>query len=107
MGKLSGKKKKLVGGRTGDENAKPKKSGEPNSKVIDKDMTVFIDKSQELKEEGNMLFQDRDFDGAIFKYEKALKLLPKNNIDLAYLHTNMAACYMQKGPGEFRKAIEY
>ncbi|XXG64650.1 hypothetical protein AAC387_Pa05g2543 [Persea americana] len=77
MGRFSGKKKKHVDGRTGDENAKPKKSGEPNSRVIDKDMTVFIDMSQELKKEGNMLSQNGDYDRDIFKHEKALKCSQK------------------------------
>ena len=33
----------------------------------------------------------------MLKFEKALKLLPKNHIDVAYLRTNMASCYMQMG----------
>ncbi|KAF8400580.1 hypothetical protein HHK36_013879 [Tetracentron sinense] len=74
---------------------KQRKSGYPSPK--DKDMVVFITMSRELKEEGNKLFQKRDHEGAILKYEKALKLLPRNHIDVAYLRSNMAACYMQMG----------
>lgn len=106
MGKPCGNKKKHTGSKDNDLNGKPKKSKELNSKAADEDMTVFINMSQELKEEGNMLFQKRDYDGAMFNYGKALKLLPKNHIDIAYLHSNIAACYMQKGPGEYKKAID-
>ncbi|KAF8389154.1 hypothetical protein HHK36_025847 [Tetracentron sinense] len=95
MGKPTGKKKKQVGG----------KSGDPNPKAFDKDMAVFVTMSQELKEEGNKFFQKRDHEGAMLKYEKALKLLPRNHIDVAYLRSNMAACYMQMGLGEYPRAI--
>ncbi|KAH8482799.1 hypothetical protein H0E87_030037 [Populus deltoides] len=76
-----------------------------SSKAFDEDTAVFINMSQELKEEGNRLFQRRDHEGAMLKYEKALKLLPRNHIDVAYLRTNMAACYMQMGLGEYPRAI--
>ncbi|KAF8369545.1 hypothetical protein HHK36_032433 [Tetracentron sinense] len=101
MGKPTGKNKKQVGGKSGD--VKQRKSGDPSPK--DKDMVVFITMSRELKEEGNKLFQKRDHEGAILKYEKALKLLPRNHIDVAYLRSNMAACYMQMGLGEYPRAI--
>lgn len=76
-----------------------------SSKAFDEDTAIFINMSQELKEEGNKLFQRRDHEGAMLKYEKALKLLPRNHIDVAYLRTNMAACYMQMGLGEYPRAI--
>ncbi|KAE8687443.1 protein OS-9-like protein [Hibiscus syriacus] len=60
---------------------------------------------QELKEEGNRLFLKRDLEGAMMIYEKALKLLPKNHIDVRRLRTNIAACYMQMGLSEYPKAI--
>lgn len=78
---------------------------ERTSKAFDEDTAVFINMSQELKEEGNKLFQRRDHEGAMLKYEKALKLLPRNHIDVAYLRSNMAACYMQMGYGEYPRAI--
>lgn len=106
MGKSSGKKKKHTGEKTVDVNAKPKKSGEQNLKAVDEDMAVFINMSQDLKEEGNKLFQKRDYNGSMLKYEKAIKLLPKNHIDVAYLRSNMAACYMQKGPDAYHKAVD-
>ncbi|KAK8637908.1 hypothetical protein V6N13_136361 [Hibiscus sabdariffa] len=75
------------------------------SKAVDEDTAIFINMSQELKEEGNRLFQKRDHEGAMLKYEKALNLLPRNHIDVAYLRSNMAACYMQLGIGEYPRAI--
>jgi len=75
------------------------------SKALDEDTAMFISMSQELKEEGNKLFQKRDHEGAMLKFEKALKLLPRTQIDVAYLRTNMAACYMQMGLGEYPRAI--
>ncbi|VFQ97784.1 unnamed protein product [Cuscuta campestris] len=74
-------------------------------KAFDEDTTVFIDMSQELKEEGKRLQQRHDYEGAMLKYEKALALLPKNHIGVALLHTNLASCYMQMGLGEYPNAI--
>ncbi|EYU38313.1 hypothetical protein MIMGU_mgv1a002708mg [Erythranthe guttata] len=61
--------------------------------------------SQELKIEGNGLFQTRDYEGAMLKYDKAIKLLPRSHVDVSYLRSNMAACYMQLGITEFPRAI--
>lgn len=105
MGKPTGKKKKQAGAKTGETNVKRNRSVEASSKAFDKDTTVFVTMAQELKQEGNKLFQKRDHEGALFNYEKALKLLPKNHADMPYLHTNMATCYMQMGPDEYHKAI--
>ncbi|KAG6428455.1 hypothetical protein SASPL_112707 [Salvia splendens] len=66
---------------------------------------MFILMSQELKEEGNRLFQKRDYEGAMSSYEEGIKLLPRNHIDVAYLRSNMAACYMQLGISEYPRAI--
>ncbi|KAK6135504.1 hypothetical protein DH2020_030757 [Rehmannia glutinosa] len=41
----------------------------------------------------------------MLKYEKAIKLLPRNHIDVSYLRSNMAACYMQLGISEYPRAI--
>ncbi|KAJ6673955.1 PROTEIN CLMP1 [Salix viminalis] len=106
MGKPTGKKK-----NPGTETppASPRTTADmrqtKSSKAFDEDTSIFINMSQELKEEGNRLFQRRDHEGAMLKYEKALKLLPRNHIDVAYLRTNMAACYMQMGLGEYPRAI--
>ncbi|KAI4376702.1 hypothetical protein MLD38_014436 [Melastoma candidum] len=91
MGKHVGKKKR--------------QGGESSLKAYDKDTAVFIAMSQELKEEGNRLFQKRDYEGAMLKYEKALKLLPRVHIDVSYLRSNMATCYMQLGLSEYPRAI--
>ncbi|XP_049362561.1 protein PHOX1-like [Solanum verrucosum] len=96
MGKPTGKKKTQVISAN-------VKHG--TSKAFDEDTAVFITMSQELKEEGNKLFQKHDHEGSMLKYEKALNLLPSNHIDVAYLHTNMAACYMQIGLGDYPRAI--
>uniref|UniRef100_A0A5B6YX12 PB1 domain-containing protein n=1 Tax=Davidia involucrata TaxID=16924 RepID=A0A5B6YX12_DAVIN len=105
MGKPTGKKNKKGGSKPSDGNVKQSKGSERTSKAFDEDTAVFVNMSQELKEEGNRLFQKRDHEGAMLKYEKALKLLPRNHIDVAYLRSNMAACYMQMGLGEYPRAI--
>ncbi|KAG5590738.1 hypothetical protein H5410_041252 [Solanum commersonii] len=96
MGKPTGKKKTQVISAN-------VKHG--TSKAFDEDTAVFITMSQELTEEGNKLFQKHDHEGSMLKYEKALNLLPPNHIDVAYLHSNMAACYMQIGFGDYPRAI--
>ncbi|XP_024985689.1 protein PHOX1-like [Cynara cardunculus var. scolymus] len=105
MGKPTGKKKLLP---RVEKVVKQNKSASSDrtSKQIDEDTAVFIRMSQEMKEEGNKLFQKHDNEGAMLKYEKALKLLPRNHIDVAYLHSKMADCYMQLGLGEYPRAIE-
>ncbi|KAJ9184056.1 hypothetical protein P3X46_007837 [Hevea brasiliensis] len=106
MGKPTGKKKNPASPRTGDANGKQSKpTTARTSKAFDEDTAMFINMSQELKEEGNKLFQKRDHEGAMLKYEKAVKLLPRDHIDVAYLRSNMAACYMQMGLGEYPRAI--
>ncbi|KAE8718952.1 protein OS-9-like protein [Hibiscus syriacus] len=84
---------------------KQNKVGGNSSKSYDSDTAVFIAMSRELKEEGNKLFRKGDLEGAMVIYEKALKLLPKNHIDVCHLRTNIAACYMQMGLSEYPKAV--
>ncbi|XP_022940270.1 protein PHOX1-like isoform X1 [Cucurbita moschata] len=105
MGKPTGKKKENVGDKPGNANPKPPRPSDRNLKAFDEDTAIFINMSQELKEEGKRLFQKRDHEGALLKYEKALKLLPRNHIDVAHLHSNMASCYMQLGMGGYPQAI--
>ncbi|KAL3844013.1 hypothetical protein ACJIZ3_001416 [Penstemon smallii] len=106
MGKPTGKKKIQVGLKSKDESAKHNKASERNNSIaFDEDTAVFINMSQELKEEGNKLFQKHDHEGAMLKYEKAVKLLPSNHIDVAYLRSNMAGCYMKLGIGEYPRAV--
>ncbi|GFP89370.1 tetratricopeptide repeat protein 1 [Phtheirospermum japonicum] len=101
MGKHSRKNKKFSGDKSGESH----KASETSPRVHDKDTAIFILMSRELKDEGNRLFQKRDYEGAMLKYEKALSLLPRNHIDISYLRSNMAACYMQLGISEYPKAI--
>lgn len=105
MGKHSGKTKKSQGDKSGESNIRQTKAGENIPRAYDKDTAVFILMSQELKDEGNRLFQKRDYENAMLKYEKAIKLLPRNHIDVSYLRSNMAACYMQLGVTEYPRAI--
>ncbi|KAK7260912.1 hypothetical protein RIF29_27211 [Crotalaria pallida] len=89
---------------TGKTGHKPSERG-ATAKAFDDDTAMFINMSHELREEGQSLFHKKDPEGAMVKYEKALKLLPKGHIDAAQLHTNIAGCYMQMGLGEYPKAI--
>ncbi|KAH9608394.1 hypothetical protein KSS87_020997 [Heliosperma pusillum] len=105
MGKSSGKKKKQGVEKSVDATHKQAKTADTSPRVRDNDTAVFIAMAQELKEDGNRLFQRRDCEGALLKYEKALKLLPKNHIDVAYLRSNMSACYMQMGIADYPRAV--
>ncbi|XP_076888510.1 protein PHOX1-like isoform X2 [Bidens hawaiensis] len=96
MGKKSGKDKINEGSKASENSTR---------KAYDDDTEIFISMAQEHKEEGHKLFQKKYYESAISKYEKALKLLPKNHITVSYLHTSIAACYMQKGITEFPRAI--
>ncbi|KAE8674319.1 leucine-rich repeat family protein [Hibiscus syriacus] len=104
MGKHRVKNKKQTG-KVVDSNVKHSKVGDSSSKSHNSDMAIFVSMSQELKEEGNKLFQRRDHEGAMLKFEKALNLLPKNHVDVCHLRSNMAACYMQMGLSEYPRAI--
>ncbi|KAK3129480.1 hypothetical protein QOZ80_6BG0480410 [Eleusine coracana subsp. coracana] len=107
MGKLSLKKKRASGGgaKSGEHGGKPASLERSGSKVLDGDEALFIDMAQEHKEEGNKLFQRRDYDRALLNYDKAIKLLPRAHPDVAYLHSNIAACYMQMSPPDYYRAI--
>ncbi|RRT55604.1 hypothetical protein B296_00039698 [Ensete ventricosum] len=104
MGKPPGKKKKNLGGKNGTESKHPR-SNEHNPKVFGEGTTIFLDMAHDMKEEGNKLFKKRDYEGALLKYENAIKLLPKNHIDTAHLHSNTATCYMQMEPKQYHRAI--
>ncbi|XP_052200247.1 protein PHOX1-like isoform X2 [Diospyros lotus] len=105
MGKQNGNKKKQVGEKSGVSGVKESKFRANSSKAYDEDTAVFVLMAQELKDDGNKFFQKRDYEGAMLKYEKAIKLLPRNHIDVSYLRSNMAACYMQMGLSEYPRAI--
>ncbi|CAN7008490.1 hypothetical protein IGI04_010998 [Brassica rapa subsp. trilocularis] len=113
MGKPTGKKKNpdtpptdSSGRGGGGGGNKSGKSLVRSASKADEDMTIFINRALELKEEGNKLFQRRDTEGAMLRYDKAVKLLPRDHgDDVAYLRTCMASCYMQMGLGEYPNAI--
>ncbi|KAF5748158.1 calponin y domain-containing protein [Tripterygium wilfordii] len=71
MGKPIGKKKTQkspASPKTGNINSKSTKpSADRTSKAFDEDTAIFMAMSQELKEEGNRLFQRRDHEGAMLK----------------------------------------
>jgi hypothetical protein len=77
MGKPSLKKKR-AGSAThkSADHAQPTTLARSGSKVLDGDETIFAEMARELREEGNKLFQRRDYDRALLTYEKSLKLLP-------------------------------
>ncbi|KAK9055127.1 hypothetical protein SSX86_026209 [Deinandra increscens subsp. villosa] len=106
MGKHSKRNKKVGSKLMENANLKQNKFDDSDTiKNYDNDTAVFISMAQELKEEGNKLFQTKCYEVAILKYQKALKLLPGNHLDVSYLHSNIAACYMQMGITEFPRAI--
>jgi tetratricopeptide (TPR) repeat protein len=55
--------------------------------------------AEALKDDGNKLFKDANYRGAIKKYKEAISLQP-----LAALYTNRAACYVKLN--KFRDAIQ-
>eukprot|EP01018_Ginkgo_biloba_P022893 Gb_31382 [translate_table: standard] len=103
MGRSGGKKKR--GGAV-----KRSKSGGGGGggggNKIDKDLTVFLKRAQEFKEEGNKQFQGRNYIGAMEQYEKALKLVPSTHRERAFLHSNKAVCLMQIKPVEYDRAVD-
>ncbi|XP_071910879.1 protein PHOX1-like [Coffea arabica] len=104
MGRRS-MKNKQSGGKSGGSNVKQSNGNGNSPRAYDKDTAVFISMSHDLKDEGNKLFQKRDHEGAMLKYDKAIKLLPRNHTDVSHLRSNMAACYMQMGLSEYPRAI--
>ncbi|MGH0149652.1 UNVERIFIED_CONTAM: hypothetical protein FKN15_015566 [Acipenser sinensis] len=63
-----------------------------------------------LREEGNCLFKNRDFQGALSCYTKALKLSDTQS-ECAVLHRNRAACYLKlddysKAESDASKALD-
>lgn len=96
MGKSGGRKKKAGG--TG---ASAEQSGGSVGNKVDLDVSLFLKKAHELKEEGNTKFQNKDYVGALEQYEQALKLMPRNHPDRAVFHSNRAACLMQMKPVQY------
>jgi tetratricopeptide (TPR) repeat protein len=63
------------------------------------------EKAIELKGDGTRLFQRRDYEGAASTFDEAIKLLPKEHDDIAFLHCNIAACYMHMNPEDYERAV--
>ncbi|XP_051186372.1 HSP-interacting protein isoform X1 [Lolium perenne] len=59
-----------------------------------------------LKGDGTKLFQRRDYEGAASIFDEAIKLLPKEHGDIAFLHCNIAACYMHMNPEDYERAVD-
>ncbi|XP_042448394.1 protein CLMP1-like [Zingiber officinale] len=70
----------------------------PSNGVVEVDVSLLLKRAHELKEEGNRLFQAKDYGGALGQYEIALKLTPRGHPDRAVFHSNRAACLMQMRP---------
>ncbi|KAH7388318.1 hypothetical protein KP509_16G069700 [Ceratopteris richardii] len=62
-------------------------------------------RAKELKEEGNLMFQKKEYSAAMDHYELALKLTPPDHQERAILHSNRAACLMQMKPVQYDAAI--
>ncbi|KAI3446839.1 hypothetical protein Pfo_003504 [Paulownia fortunei] len=105
MRKQTGKDKSLYGDKWRELYLRQMRASGNSPRAYDQDTAIFMSMSHELKDEGNRLFQKRDYEGALLKYEKAIKLLPRNHIDVSYLRSNMAECYMQLGISEYPRAI--
>ncbi|BAT77340.1 hypothetical protein LR48_Vigan01g323000 [Vigna angularis] len=69
------------------------------------DSSIFLKKANEMKEEGNRRFQNKDYAGALEQYESALRLTPKTHPDRAVFHSNRAACLMQMKPIDYEAVI--
>ncbi|KAL5201648.1 hypothetical protein ABZP36_036002 [Zizania latifolia] len=70
------------------------------------DPGVLLRRAHELKEEGNRMFQSRDYTGALRQYELALRLAPPGHSDRAVFHSNRAACLLQLRPVDHKAVAE-
>ncbi|KAM7263142.1 hypothetical protein ACFE04_000825 [Oxalis oulophora] len=107
MGKSGGKKKKgnsnssnqvsvdhpIIPNSVPPPNAKAKPNG-----TVNFNNDVFLKRAYELKEEGNVMFNNKDYVAALQRYDHALKLIHKKNPERAVFHNNRAACLMQIKP---------
>jgi len=101
MGKSGGRKKKGAGnkGAVGEAHGANANGG------LDLDSAMFLKRAHELKEQGNMRFQAKDFVGALEQYDNAIKLIPKTHPDRAVFHSNRAACLMLMKPVDYDSVI--
>lgn len=109
MGKSGGRRKK--GGANQNQGGAVDNSGSSaaaptaNGGVELLDSSIFLKRANEMKEEGNRRFQNKDYAGALEQYENALKLTPKTHPDRAVFHSNRAACLMQMKPIDYEAVI--
>ncbi|KAK3129257.1 hypothetical protein QOZ80_6BG0475230 [Eleusine coracana subsp. coracana] len=94
MGKSGAKKKKSAAAAKSAE--PPVANGAAPHQAVD--VGLLLRRAHELKEEGNRLFQSRDYAGALRQYEIALRLAPRGHPDRAVFHSNRAACLLQLRP---------
>ncbi|XP_052880627.1 protein CLMP1-like isoform X1 [Gossypium arboreum] len=106
MGKSGGRKKK--GGLNANQVSVDNNSSNKNSHVnggVDLDSSAFFKRANELKEEGNVKYQNKDYMAALQLYDNALRLIPKTHPDRAVFHSNRAACLMQMKPIDYDAVI--
>ncbi|KAK8651720.1 hypothetical protein V6N13_141306 [Hibiscus sabdariffa] len=106
MGKSGGRKKK--GGSNSNQVSVENNSSNPIPHVnggVDLDSCVFLKRANELREEGNVKYQSKDYVAALQLYDNALRLIPKNHPDRAVFHSNRAACLMQMKPIDYDAVI--
>ncbi|TKY53972.1 Tetratricopeptide repeat protein 1 [Spatholobus suberectus] len=107
MGKSGGRRKK--GGSNpnqgGVDNSGSSAAAPTANGGVELDSSIFLKKANELKEEGNRRFQNKDYAGALEQYESALRLTPKTHPDRAVFHSNRAACLMQMKPIDYEAVI--
>uniref|UniRef100_A0A0C9S8A0 TSA: Wollemia nobilis Ref_Wollemi_Transcript_5321_2666 transcribed RNA sequence n=1 Tax=Wollemia nobilis TaxID=56998 RepID=A0A0C9S8A0_9CONI len=91
---------------------KKKKTSSSGSRKIgvgfngESDHAVFIKRALELKEEGNKQFQSKNYAEAMALYEKALKVLPGDHSERAFLHSNRAVCLMKMEPVDYEMVVD-
>ncbi|KAM0896567.1 hypothetical protein ACQ4PT_023104 [Festuca glaucescens] len=73
--------------------------GDHEVEAVQDEVAAIVELVTELKQEGTTLFRLRDYDGAAFKFDEAIRLSPRaprayDENDIASLHSNVAACYM-------------
>ncbi|CAO2182149.1 unnamed protein product [Urochloa humidicola] len=106
MGKSGAKKKKPAAAKPAPSSAEPtaappSPSTAPAANGAGPHQAVdagVLRRAHELKEEGNRLFQSRDYAGALRQYELSLHLAPRGHPDRAVFHSNRAACLLQLRP---------
>ncbi|KAJ4755177.1 hypothetical protein LUZ62_089582 [Rhynchospora pubera] len=108
MGKSGGRKKKNHSAATNTATPSPTPSPSPSPNQTTSaspsnangslDPSLLLRRAHELKEQGNRLFQSKDYVAALHHYDLALKLTPRLHPDRAVFHSNRAACLMQIRP---------